>query len=44
MDGERAERLIKLILSTGADESEKTKRIEMVLKQYQLYEERRDFF
>lgn len=40
MNGERMERLIALILSSGAAEEEKTKRMEMVLKQYQLWAER----
>lgn len=39
MNAERVERLIELILKTPAPPKEQTKRIEMILKQYQLYQE-----
>ena len=41
MDGERLERLIKLILQTNAEEQEKTKRIEIICAQYKTYLEYR---
>lgn len=41
MNAERVERLIELILKTSAPPEEQTKRIEMILKQYQLYAERK---
>ena len=41
MNADRVERLITLILNSGADESEKTRRIEMILKQHELWANRR---
>lgn len=41
MNSERVERLIELILKTSAPPKEQTKRIEMILKQHQLWSERR---
>lgn len=41
MNADKVERLIELILKTSAPPEEQTKRIEIVLKQYQLWTERK---
>lgn len=41
MNADKVKRLIELILKTSAPPEEQTKRIKIVLKQYQLWTERK---